>query len=180
MGNTAIVTGAAGGIGFAVTQALYRAGWEVLAAIHTPSKAACFTEMADRVRWVCADIGTAQGRKQIMERAEAFATIDLLVNVAGIAPKVRADLLEMTEDSFDAVMELNTKGTFFLTQAVANRMVKQPANACCGRGQIVNISSLSAYTSSTNRGGILYLQGRCVHDYQAVCRPAGRRGHRRQ
>lgn len=135
MGNTAIVTGAAGGIGFAVTQALYRAGWEVLAAIHTPSKAACFTEMADRVHWVCADIGTAQGRKQIMERAEAFATIDLLVNVAGIAPKVRADC------------------EYFL--AFRLHQFHQP-------------------------WGILYLQGRCVHDYQAVCRPAGRRGHRRQ
>lgn len=152
MGYTAIVTGAAGGIGFAVTQALYQAGWEVLAAIHTPSKAACFAEMEDRVHWVCADIGTTQGRKQIMDQAETFVSIDLLVNVAGIAPKDRADLLEMTEDSFDAVMAVNTKGTFFLTQAVANRMVNQSKDERRGRGQIVNISSVSAYASSTNRG----------------------------
>ena len=80
-----------------------------------------------------------------------FGRIDGLVNVAGVAPKVRADLLEMSEESYDFVMDINTKGTLFLTQAAANEMIKnEPVNGI--RGYICNISSLSAYTSSVNRG----------------------------
>jgi len=73
------------------------------------------------------------------------------VNVAGVAPLERRDLLEMTEESYDRVMDINTKGTLFLTQAVAREMIK---NETVGgtRGSICNISSLSAYTSSTSRG----------------------------
>ena len=71
----------------------------------------------------------------------------MLVNVAGVAPKVRRDILEMTEESYDYVMGINTKGTLFLTQAVANEMIKQNKG-----GSIVNISSCSAYTSSISRG----------------------------
>ena len=73
-----------------------------------------------------------------------------MVNVAGVAPKVRCDILEMTEESYDYVMDINTKGTLFLTQLVANKMLesKEKADMC----HIVNISSLSAYTSSTSRG----------------------------
>ena len=70
----------------------------------------------------------------------------MLVNVAGVAPKVRADLLEMTGESYDYVMDINLKGTFFLTQLAAKKMKHQ------GSGYICNISSLSAYTSSVNRG----------------------------
>jgi NAD(P)-dependent dehydrogenase (short-subunit alcohol dehydrogenase family) len=69
------------------------------------------------------------------------------VNVAGVAPKVRRDILEMSEESYDYVMGINTKGTLFLTQAVANQMLLQGKG-----GAIVNISSCSAYTSSTSRG----------------------------
>ena len=71
----------------------------------------------------------------------------VLVNVAGVAPKIRRDILEMTEESYDFVMGINTKGTLFLTQAVANKMIEQGKG-----GAIVNISSCSAYTSSTSRG----------------------------
>jgi NAD(P)-dependent dehydrogenase (short-subunit alcohol dehydrogenase family) len=82
-----------------------------------------------------------------VETAAARGEIRVLVNVAGIAPKVRRDILEMTEESYDLVMGINTKGTLFLTQLVANTMLKQG-----GGGSIVNISSCSAYTSSTSRG----------------------------
>ncbi|MBO4979682.1 MAG: SDR family oxidoreductase, partial [Clostridia bacterium] len=73
--------------------------------------------------------------------------LSALINVAGVAPKVRRDILEMTEESYDFVMGINTKGTLFLTQAVANAMIEQGNG-----GAIVNISSCSAYTSSTSRG----------------------------
>lgn len=151
MKKTAIVTGAAGGIGFATVEKLYAEGYEILAVIHTASKAAKFESM-DTVHVVCADIGASEGRAAIMEAAEALKCIDLLVNVAGVAPRERVDLLEMTEDSYDHVMNINSKGTMFLTQAVAKRMITQAPDGKGCRGHIVNISSMSAYTSSISRG----------------------------
>ena len=86
-------------------------------------------------------------RASLVKLATKTGTLAALVNVAGVAPKVRNDILEMTEESYDFVMGINTKGTLFLTQAVANAMV-----AAGKGGSIVNISSCSAYTSSTSRG----------------------------
>ena len=75
----------------------------------------------------------------------------MLVNNAGVAPLVRADLLEMTEESFDRVVGINTKGNMFLTQAVARQMISQePIEK--RKGVIVNISSCSSVVSSTSRG----------------------------
>ncbi len=152
MKKTAIVTGAAGGIGFATVQKLLDNNYRILACINTASKAERFVPYGEDVVCVCADLGTSEGREKVMKTAEQFARIDVLVNVAGIAPKVRMDLLEMTEESYDRVMDVNTKSTMFLTQAVANRMVKQEPDEHGQRGYIVNISSLSAYATSVNRG----------------------------
>jgi NAD(P)-dependent dehydrogenase (short-subunit alcohol dehydrogenase family) len=79
----------------------------------------------------------------------AFGSIDVLVNNAGVAPENRADLLDMEESSFDRVMGINLKGPFFLTQAVAKRMVanKDGAFKC-----IINTGSVSADYASINRG----------------------------
>ena len=95
---------------------------------------------------------TAEDRERLVKKSlEKFGHIDGLVNVAGVAPKERNDILSMTEESYDYVNDINTKGTFFLTQAVANEMIKNEAENNI-RGYICNISSLSAYTSSVNRG----------------------------
>ncbi len=75
-----------------------------------------------------------------------FGRIDLLVNNAGVAPNVRADLLEMGEESMRRVLSINLEGPFFLTQRVAREMI------CQGSGMIINITSMSAYVSSVNRG----------------------------
>jgi 3-oxoacyl-[acyl-carrier protein] reductase len=74
------------------------------------------------------------------------------VNNAGVAPKVRADVLEATEESFERVMRINLQGPYFLTQAVANWMVEQRREDEDFGGCIVNVSSISASVASPNRG----------------------------
>ena len=156
MKPTALVTGAAGGIGFAITKRLVRDGYLVTAMDLLPDEAETicqrFTPLQESVRYVSGDITSPNDRQDALNYALAFCgRIDLLVNVAGVAPGVRADLLEMTEESYDRVMAINTKGPFFLTQLTARQMLEQEP-AAGRRGTIVNISSMSAYTSSVSRG----------------------------
>jgi len=102
--------------------------------------------------YVQGDLGNREDREALVQCAlTQFGRIDGLVNVAGVAPKVRNDLLQMTEESYDFVMNINTKGTMFLTQAVAKEMLKNASENGI-KGHICNISSISAYTSSVNRG----------------------------
>ncbi len=144
--KVALVTGVASGIGRATAKLLLENGVAVVGLsrrteMENPFDSTHFT-------YVSGDVSCAADRERFAAAAaEKYGHIDILVNVAGVAPKVRADLLTMTEESYDYVMNINTKGTLFLTQLVANHMVEQKIPGC-----IVNISSLSAYTSSTNRG----------------------------
>lgn len=151
MNKSAIVTGAAGGIGFAVVEELCKHGFKVTALYNRslPDKSAYDPEL---VHFVQGNIADADARKQLLNEAIDFAgPVGVLVNVAGVAPSVRADILEMTEESYDRVMNINTKGTMFLTQIVARHMIEH-AGPDDINGAIVNISSLSAYTSSVSRG----------------------------
>lgn len=147
MRKTALVTGAAGGIGFATVKRLLAEGIAVVGMDILPQ----MPQTPDgEFTYVSGDLSKTADRARVVETAlDAYGRIDILVNVAGVAPRVRADLLEMTEESYDFVMNINTKGTLFLTQAVANRMIQNDGDY---KGTIVNISSMSAYTSSTNRG----------------------------
>ena len=96
------------------------------------------------------DLSDKNSREAFVDLAiRKYGKIDILVNVAGVAPKVRNDILEMTEESYDFVMNINTKGTLFLTQTVANKMKENEGE---NKGAIVNISSMSGYTSSVSRG----------------------------
>lgn len=147
MKKTALVTGVAGGIGFATAKKLAKNGVSVYGMDITEKMP---REIDGDFTYFRGDLSRAEDRNNFIKAAtEKFGRIDILVNVAGVAPKVRADLLDMTEESYDFVMNINTKGTLFLTQAVAKEMVK---NAGENKGAIVNISSMSAYTSSVNRG----------------------------
>ena len=144
--HIAIVTGVLGGIGKATALLLARRGYAVVGMGRRPAEDLTAFEGLD-VTYVPGDIADSADRQRLVDTAAAKGEITVLVNVAGVAPKVRADILEMTEESYDYVMGINTKGTLFLTQLVANRMIAQGAG-----GSIVNISSCSAYTSSTSRG----------------------------
>lgn len=157
MKKVAIVTGASRGIGYAIARRLGLDGFAVAAVATGPqekNQAALDALTAEGIEWayVQADVGDHDGRLRIVrETVRAFGRIDVLVNNAGVAPRERADLLEMSEESFDRVVGVNTKGNMFLTQAVAKQMLAQPAEGP-KRGTIINISSCSAEVSSTNRG----------------------------
>lgn len=141
--KVAIVTGVASGIGKAVAEKFLQNGIAVVGM----SRRENGPDFAGEFTYYRGDLSDREAREGLVNTAtQKYGKIDILVNVAGMAPQVRADLLEMSEESYDRVMSVNTKGTLFLTQAVANVMKESMA------GSIVNISSLSAYTSSTNRG----------------------------
>lgn len=144
--KVAIVTGVAGGIGKASALLLSRAGYKIVGMGRSAEPELSDFDSLD-LTYVQGDISSAADRAALLDAAISRGDIAALVNVAGVAPKVRSDLLEMSEESYDYVMNINTKGTLFLTQAVANRMIKQGKG-----GAIVNVSSCSAYTSSTSRG----------------------------
>jgi 3-oxoacyl-[acyl-carrier protein] reductase len=102
---------------------------------------------------VRADVGEAEGRDRLVSAArDRFPRLNLLVNNAGIAPRVRADLLEADEESFDRLIRVNLKGAYFLTQAVARWMVEEKRKDAASRAAIVNITSISASVASPDRG----------------------------
>lgn len=108
-----------------------------------------------RFEIVKADISKCEDRARLLACAEEkFGWLDLLVNNAGVAPKLRADLLEASQESFDRLIGINLKGPFFLTQLFSNWWIRQleTIGAARVRPKIVIISSMSAYTASTNRG----------------------------
>ena len=144
--KVAIVTGVAGGIGKASALLLAQKGYTVVGMGRSQTPDLSDFDGLGLV-YISGDVSSPEDRKRLLDAARERGEIMALVNVAGVAPKVRRDILEMTEESYDYVMGINTKGTLFLTQMVANEMVKAGKG-----GAIVNISSCSAYTSSTSRG----------------------------
>ena len=153
MKKVAIITGAVGGIGYATVEKFDKEGYSIVAMDIVPNEVG--NEKLALVKdfvYVSGNLASPDDRQKLVDTAiNTYGRIDVLVNVAGVAPKVRNDILEMTEESYDFVMGINTKGTLFLTQLVANQMIKQEkVNGM--KGYIVNVSSCSAYTSSTSRG----------------------------
>jgi len=143
--KTAIVTGAARGIGFAIAKRLETDGYHIVNFDLQANEESSWLH-------VQGSIASAQDRQRCLRETMAkFGRVDVLVNNAGVAPATRADLLDMDEESFDRVMGINLKGTFFLTQLVAKQMLAQPPQGK-KRGTIVNISSCSADVVSVNRG----------------------------
>jgi 3-oxoacyl-[acyl-carrier protein] reductase len=156
-----LVTGAGRGIGRGIARSLAKLGHNII--INYAGNASAADECLRLVReaggdgiTVRADISSSSDRELLVQNAISnYGRIDLLVNNAGVAPQVRADLLEASEESFDRLIDINLKGPYFLTQLVARRMIEQVRNGAVsafGPPRIVTISSVSAYTASVNRG----------------------------
>ncbi len=155
--RVAIITGSGRGIGRGIAVQLARAGWTIV--INDIGNPAPPAETLELVRkegsdgWVVlANVTLAADRQKIVdETMQKFGQIDLLVNNAGIGPRVRMDMLEISEDSMNEVLAVNTIGPYFLTQIVSKKMIELIAAKKIPFAKIVNIGSMSAYTSSTSR-----------------------------
>lgn len=127
----ALVTGGSRGIGFAAARLLGENGWDLaINGVRDKSQVSEALEELEktgaRVAYCRGDVGSTEGRAGIMEALEkSFGHVNLLVNNAGVAPKERLDILDATEESFERLMRINLQGPYFLTQAIARRMVAQ-------------------------------------------------------
>ncbi|MCO6450592.1 MAG: 3-ketoacyl-ACP reductase [Caldilineales bacterium] len=155
--RVAIVTGSSRGIGRGIALALAAKGWRIVINYNSNSAAAEATR-ADVIAAggtalvVQADTGDLDSLGALVDATLAeFGRIDMLVNNAGIAPRVRNDILQTTVASYDEVMGVNLRGPFFLTQRVANEMIRLVEAGVIVAPKLVNIGSISAYTSSTSR-----------------------------
>ena len=155
--KVAIVTGASRGIGRAIALALADRNWAI--SINYKGSAEAAAEVAQQVEEtggqalvVQADVAQSNDRQRLVaETLDRFGRIDLLVNNAGMAPRQRTDILETSEASYDEVMAVNLKGPFFLSQLVAKAMITALEAGTITDPKIINMGSLSTYTSSPYR-----------------------------
>jgi NAD(P)-dependent dehydrogenase (short-subunit alcohol dehydrogenase family) len=156
--RVALVTGAGRGIGRGIALGLGSHGWRVGVnyrsdAVAAESAVQEIIAAGGQASALQADIALEQDRQRLLEAIrETWGRLDVLVNNAGMAPRQRADLLEMRESSYDEVMSTNLKGPFFLTQQAALWMIELKKAARVDMPMIINIGSISAYTASINRG----------------------------
>jgi NAD(P)-dependent dehydrogenase (short-subunit alcohol dehydrogenase family) len=159
----ALVTGASRGIGRAITLELARIGYDVMlnyrsneaAARETCAEAKVIGGEASKMSVCCADVALTKAREELLATTKnELGRLDVLVNNAGIAPEKRADLLEATEEDFDRLIDVNLKGPYFLSQAVARWMIEQKSSGHIPdyRPAIINITSVSSYAASPERG----------------------------
>ena len=158
MKYVALITGGSRGIGLGIAHALVKEGYRVAINGVRPIQQVVETLndlKADggEVLYCQGDIANPDERKKIVEEIKnQWGDLHVLVNNAGIAPKERKDILEADEKSYDRLMNVNLKGPYFLTQQVANWMIKQKIKNPKNPFTIINISSVSATTASVNRG----------------------------
>lgn len=159
MAKTVLVTGASRGLGKGIALELSAAGFSVVIGYRGNKKAAdrtteeCRTAAPEdsdaRFLAVQADVSSPEDRSRILAQIESeFGSLDGLVNNAGMAPRVRADILDATEQSFEEVIRTNLQGPYFLTQAVAADWIRRGQTD----GKVVFVTSISAETASPSRG----------------------------
>ncbi len=167
MNPVALITGASRGIGRGIAFELAKIGFDLVINYVGNVRAAeqtatdCVARASQEQKHIraeiCqADIAKSSNRRELIEfTKDKFGRLDLLVNNAGVASNVRADVLEATEESFERLININVKGPYFLTQLAAKWMIQQAARGFPSNGvqpKIITISSISAYTASVNRG----------------------------
>lgn len=154
----ALITGGSRGIGLGIARELGAGGFDL--AINGRREEAEVADVLSELRsagaeaiYLQGDVAELADHSRMLDEIRArFGRLDVLVNNAGVAPSVRADLLEATPESFDRLISINLRGPYFLTQAAAGWMVEQRKQNASFRGCIVNVSSVSATVVSTNRG----------------------------
>ena len=158
MKRVALVTGGGRGIGFGICEKLAADGFNLVlsgrsAAAKVADSVKTLEGIGAEVLYCSGDVSSADDRAAMLaETKQRFGRLDVLVNNAGVGPKVRADILEANEESFEWLMKINLQGPYFLTQAVANWMVEQQKSNDAFAGCIINIGSISATVVSANRG----------------------------
>jgi len=158
LGKVALVTGGSRGIGLGVASELAASGFHL--AINGRRDESEVAPVLEQLRAIGIDAFYCRGdvanledhARMLKQVRERFGRLDVLVNNAGVAPKVRTDILQATPESFDRLISINLRGPYFLTQAVANWMVEQKKGDRTFTGRIVNVSSISATVASVHRG----------------------------
>jgi 3-oxoacyl-[acyl-carrier protein] reductase len=154
-GRVALVTGGTRGIGLGIAQALAAEGWTLaLCGLRAPSEVQQILKpFAGRAEYWQADIAKRADRHQLVASlGDRFGCVNALVNNAGRASRVRADLLEADENSFEELIRTNLQGPYFLTQAIAKGMADRKKTDPAFDATIVFITSVSAELASINRG----------------------------
>ncbi len=158
MKKVALVTGGSRGIGYGIVKQLAIQGFDIALNGVRPeesvvSELKTLRATGAEVLYCQGDISSRPDREKILLRIRNhFGRLNVLVNNAGIAPKERSDILSASEESFDEVISVNLKGTYFLTQEAANWLIRQKNadkefSAC-----IINVTSISSAVASVNRG----------------------------
>jgi 3-oxoacyl-[acyl-carrier protein] reductase len=156
--RVALITGGSRGIGLGAAEALAESGFDlaingVRDAAQVADTLASLERRGVQVHYCAGDVSRVADRQAIVDAVKSrFSRLDVLVNNAGVAPTVRSDILDATEESFDRVLGINLKGPYFLTQLVARWMIEQRQADAAFSGVIVNVSSVSATEASINRG----------------------------
>jgi len=155
MPRVALVTGGTRGIGLGIAEALAADGWSLaLCGVRDAGSVREVLERFDgRADYFRCDVGSPEDRQRLVDAVHGrYGAVNALVNNAGRAPRVRADLLEASEDSFEDLIRTNLQGPYFLTQAIAARMVRQKDVDATFTASIVFVTSVSAEMASVNRG----------------------------
>ena len=156
--KVALVTGGSRGIGLGIARRLAEAGFALAIngrrdEAEVKSSLAALRNQGTEVHYCQGDVADAKSRQAIVDAVrQKYGRLDVLVNNAGVAPEVREDILDASEESFDRLLNINLKGPYFLTQLAARWMVQQKKAVESFAGVIVNVSSVSAGLASTNRG----------------------------
>ena len=156
--KVALITGAGRGIGLGTAKCLAADGCDIVVCdVHEEDSIAAGLDevrgLGAEVLYCRSDVSNPDARSDMIDQIrQRFGRLSVLVNNAGVAPKVRADILEATEESFERLMRINLQGPYFLTQAAANWMTRQREADRAFEACIVNVSSVSSTMASTNRG----------------------------